>query len=180
MGNVYVFRGKAASGKTTLADMLARKFSIPRICKDDIVDALKTTEGIDKSLISNVICYNILQKIIQTNLDVGADMVLDIALGDRRYAKDFFNRLDFKGNNIVWFFIVCNNEVEWKRRHEERIANPLPHQSFTSYEQIVEHYKSGDVNPFEYDHIIDTSDTLERSFEAVVAYVTKNQTGWNL
>jgi len=169
MGNIYVFRGKAASGKSTLAGMLARRLSVPIICKDDVVDALKTTPGIDKSLISNEIYYNILHKIIQTNLDIGVDMILDIALGHRHYAKAFFDKLDFKSNNITWFFIICSNEVEWKRRHEERIANPLPHQSFTSYQHVVEHYKHGDVNPFEYDHIIDTADTVEESFEKVLA-----------
>ena len=167
MGNVYIFRGKAASGKTTLADMLAKKLLIPRICKDDIVDALKTTPGIDKSLVNNTICYNILHKIIQTNLDIGVDMILDIALGDRNYAKAFFDNLDFKDNRVVWFFIVCSDEAEFRKRHEARLLNPLPHQSFRSYEHVVEHFKNTDFNPFEYDHVIDTAQPLEKSFEAL-------------
>lgn len=132
MGTVYIFRGKSAVGKSTLSDMLAKKLSIPVIRKDDIVDALKTTQDVDKSLVNNTACYNILYKIIQTNLNLGADFILDIALGDRKNAKAFFERLDFKNNKALWFFVVCSNEDEWKSRHMERIENPLPNQSFKS------------------------------------------------
>lgn len=130
MGSVYVFRGKAATGKSTLSDMLAKKLSIPVIRKDDIIDALKTTQNIDKSLITNVVCYNILCKIIQTNLDLGADFILDIALGDRQNAKTFFKRLDFRDNKAIRFFVVCSNEDEWKRRHLERIKKALAQSVF--------------------------------------------------
>ena len=173
MGNIYVFRGKAATGKTTLADMLARRLFIPVIRKDDVVDALKTTPGIDKSLINNTVCYNILHKIIQTNLNIGADLILDIALGDRNNAKGFLNRLDFKDNKIIGFFVICSDEAEWRRRHEERLINPSPNQSFKSFEHVVDHYKNADVNPFEGEHVIDTADTLEKSFENVIMIINR-------
>lgn len=57
MGKVYIFRGKAATGKSTLSDMLAKKLSIPVIRKDDIVDALKSSKNIEKSSINNEVCY---------------------------------------------------------------------------------------------------------------------------
>lgn len=91
MGTIYIFRGKAATGKSTLANMIGKKnLSIPVFCKDDIVDALKSSTNIDKRFIRNEICYNILSKMIQRSLDLNTDIILDIALGDRRYAKAFF------------------------------------------------------------------------------------------
>ena len=174
MGNVYVFRGKAATGKSTLADKLALKLNVPVIRKDDIVDALKMTAGIDKSLVNNAVCYNILYKIIQTNLSLGTSMILDIALGDRANAETFFNRLDFGDNKVLWFFVTCSDKAEWKRRHLERLANPLPSQSFKSFEHVLEHYKSADVNPFEYEHIIDTADTSGACFDAVLKILSSS------
>lgn len=170
MGNVYIFRGKAATGKSTLSDMLAKKFSIPVIRKDDIVDALKMTHANneDKSFVNNEVCYNILYKIIQTNLDLKADFIIDIALGDRNNAKFFFDRVDFKDNRVLSFFVICSDESEWRRRHEERIKNPKPHQVFKSFEHVAEHYKNADFNPFEHEHIIDTANTLQKSFEEVI------------
>lgn len=44
MGTVYLFRGKAATGKTTLSSRLAQKLAIPVFRKDDITDAIKSGE----------------------------------------------------------------------------------------------------------------------------------------
>lgn len=65
MGTVYIFRGKGATGKSTLANMLAKKLSIPVFCKDDIIDGLKCSKRIDKASINNEVLHNILCKIIQ-------------------------------------------------------------------------------------------------------------------
>jgi len=173
MGNVYIFRGKAATGKTTLSHMLAEKLSIPIICKDDVVDALKMTEATDKELINNRVCYNILYKIIQTNLDLGVDIILDIALGDRNNFKMFSDRLDFKDSNVISFFVTCSDENEWRRRHEERIANPKPHQIFKSFEQVTRHYKNADFTPFECEYVIDTVNTVEDTFYEILEIVKK-------
>lgn len=171
MGTVYIFRGKAAAGKTTLSNMLARKLSIPVFRKDDIVDALKMTVNIDTGIISNEVCYNILYRMIQANLDLGADFILDIALGDRHNAEAFFNRLDFGDRKIVRFFIDCCDENEWKRRHMERLKNPLPHQSFQSLKHVIEHYRNADVNPFDDESIINSTGPLEKSFEAIIKII---------
>ena len=171
MGNIYIFRGKAATGKTTLSNMLARKLLIPVLCKDDVVDALKMTETTDKELVNNRVCYNVLYKIIQTNLDLGVDIILDIALGDRQNFKTFSERLDYKNNKVTSFFVTCSDENEWKKRHEERIKNPKPHQVFQSFEHVVEHYKNADFAPFEYEHIIDTTNAIEHSFEEILRII---------
>lgn len=171
MGTVYIFRGKAATGKSTLANMLAKKLSIPVLCKDDIVDALKSSKGINKGSINNEVCYNILYKIIQTNLDLNTNFILDIALGDRKNAKYFFDRLNFRDNEVIRFFIDCSDEDEWIRRHTERLKNPLPHQSFKSIEHVVEHYKKGDINPFEDEFIIDSAGSIEECFQKIISII---------
>ena len=167
MGTIYIFRGKAATGKTTLSDMLAKKTSIPIIRKDDVVDALKGSKNIDISSNCNEVCYNILYTLIQTNLNLGTDLILDIPLGDRNSATCFFNRLDFKENSVVKFFIDCTDEEEWKRRHMERLKNPLPHQSFKSYEHVIEHYKKADINPFDDEYIIDSANPIDICFDKI-------------
>lgn len=174
VGNIYIFRGKAASGKSTLAYMLAKKLSIPVFCKDDIVDALKSSKNIDKGGINNEVCYNILYKIIQTNLDLQTDFILDIALADKNNAKRFFGRLDFKDNKVFKFLIDCSDEDEWKRRHKERLKNPLPHQSFISIEQVVDHYKKADICPFEDEYAIDNIKSIEESFEVISKIISSS------
>lgn len=167
MGTVYFFRGKAASGKSTLADLLARKLSIPVIRKDDVVDALKTSKRIDKASINNEVCYNILYSIIQTNLDLGVDIILDIGLCHRGNATYFYERLDFKSSQTVQFFIDCSDEKVWLKRHEDRLKNPLPHQSFRSLDHVKEHYSTADLTPFDGEYVIDTLGTVEENFRKI-------------
>lgn len=167
MGTVYIFRGKAATGKTTLSNMLAEKLSIPVIRKDDVVDALKTSKSIEKRSINNEVCYNILYQIIQTNLDLHADFILDIGLVDRNNAAAFFSQLDFQGNRLIKFFIDCSDEEEWKRRHLERLKNPLPHQSFQSMEHLMAHYKDADIKPFDDEYVIDSANPVQLCFKEI-------------
>ena len=173
MGNIYIFRGKAAAGKTTLANMLAKKLSIPVFCKDDIVDALKMTQTdeIYKSFVNNEVCYNVLYKMIQTNLDLNTDFILDIALPDKNNAKYFLTRLNFGNNKVLKFFIDCSDKKEWRRRHTERLKNPLPHQVFQSFEHVAEHYSKFDINPFDDEYIIDTVNTVEKNFEDIIRII---------
>lgn len=39
MSDIYIFRGKSATGKTTISNYLSRKLGIPVLRKDDIYDA---------------------------------------------------------------------------------------------------------------------------------------------
>ena len=170
MGNVYFFRGKAATGKTTLCTMLAKELSIPVIRKDDVVDALIMTQT-DKNFINNEVCFNVLYKITQTNLDLGVDFIFDTIPAATNGAKFFIDRLDFKDNKIFNFLIDCSDENEWRRRHEERLKNPQPNQVFKSFEHVAEHYKNADLNPFDGEHIIDSAGTIKNCFEDVLKII---------
>ena len=172
MGNVYIFRGMAGVGKTTLAGMLAAQLRIPLLCKDHIVEGAKMSQKIvDRTILNNVLYYDIFYKLVQTNLNLGADMVLDIALGDRSHAQMFFDRLDFGSNSRLDFFVICSSENEWRERHEARLLNPTLSQSFKSFEHVKQHYAERDINPFEYEYVIDTIKTAEESFAEIMRVV---------
>ena len=173
MGNVYIFRGKAAAGKTTLVNMLSNRLSIAVIRKDDVADALKMTETTDKELINNRVCYNVLYKILQTNLNLGVDFIVDTIPADTNNAKFFLDRLDFKNNKVYKFLIDCSDEQEWRRRHEERLENPLPHQVFKSFEHVTGHYKNADFTPLEHEYMIDTADRAENNFNEILKIISE-------
>lgn len=161
----------AGTGKTTLSDMLAKKLSIPIIRKDDVVDAFKMIKDEKKELVDNEVCYNILYKIIQTNLDLNVDFIIDTIPANINGAKGFLDRLDFKDNKIFKFFIICSDGNEWKRRHIERLKNPLPHEVFKSFDHVVDHYKNFDISPLENEYVIDTAYAVEKCFEDIVKII---------
>lgn len=64
---VYMFRGKSATGKTTLTNILSQRLNIPILRKDDIFDTLSKYET--DIAILNSTSYDILAKQIQTCID---------------------------------------------------------------------------------------------------------------
>jgi hypothetical protein len=98
---------------------------------------------------------------------------LDIGLADKNSFKMFTERLNFHSNRILGFLIVCNNENEWRRRHEERLINPTPNQGFVSFEHVVQHYMSYDLTPFEHENIIDTANKTEYCFYDILKIVNE-------
>ncbi len=171
MGTMYIFRGKAATGKTTLSNMLAKKLSIPVLRKDDIIDALKSCTSFDTHDVVNKICYNILYEMVQSNLDLRANFILDIALGDRNNATTFFKRLDFKNNTVIKFFVDCSDEDIWKNRHIERLKHPLAHQTFQSIEHLLDHYGKADIAPFDDEYRIDSVHSIDECFCEVLSLI---------
>ena len=162
MGTVYLFRGKAATGKTTLSNRLAQKLAIPVFCKDDITDAVKTGGYLTD---------------MQTNLNLGADFIVDLALGDRGNAAFFLNRLDFKQNRVFRFFLDCSDEEAWKQRHLARLKNPLLHESFHSLEHVLEHYRKADIGPMEGEYVIDSAKPIDVCFAEMTQIIASSQSG---
>ncbi|GMQ64649.1 AAA family ATPase [Vallitalea maricola] len=164
MTKVFIFRGKAASGKSSLANRLAKELRITVFCKDDILEPIKVCEAIDDRGLRNEVCYRVLERLVQRSVDNGADIILDIGLGDRGLAEYFINQIDFKDSEVISFFVECKNMDEWKRRHEERIANPLPSQSFKSFDHVLSHYENFDGRLFKNEYEIDSSRSVSESF----------------
>lgn len=177
MGTVYLFRGKAATGKTTLSNRLSQKLAIPVFRKDDITDALKTGGYLTDRAAGNAVCYDILCRMIQTNLDLGADFIVDLALGDRGNAAFFLNRLDFKQNRVFRFFLDCSDEEAWKQRHLARLKNPLLHESFQSLEHVLEHYRQADIGPMEGEYVIDSANPIDECFAEISRVIAPDQAG---
>ncbi len=171
MGTMYIFRGKAATGKTTLSNMLAKELSIPVLRKDDIIDALKSSTNFDTHDVINRICYNILYEMVQSNLDLHTNFILDIALGDKNSASTFLKRLDFKNNTIIKFFVDCSDKEMWKSRHIERLKHPLAHQTFQSIEHLLEYYGKADIAPFDDEYRIDSVHSIDECFSEVMHLV---------
>ena len=76
--NVYLFRGKSATGKTTLTNILSQRINVPVLHKDDIFDALSKHET--DIAILNGASYDILARQIQNCIDNQSDIIIDIAL----------------------------------------------------------------------------------------------------
>ena len=72
---VILFRGLPGVGKTYLSTLISEENKYAIIRKDDVYDIiysyLKTHEE------RNEVCYSLINKLINTNLKVGVDLIID-------------------------------------------------------------------------------------------------------
>jgi 2-phosphoglycerate kinase len=161
-----LFRGKAATGKTTISDMLSRKLGLSVFRKDTVYDA--TSEFISDHSTLSKISYNVLTKIIQTNIDLNNDFIVDIALPHNPMAMQFFNGIDFKDSKVYHFLFTCSDDDVWKERMQARTINPLPNQNFKSVEEAWNHYANYDISAMKTEIVIDSMENLDDIFSKIM------------
>lgn len=140
---IYVFRGKSATGKTVLTNILSQKINVPVLRKDDIFDQLSKYET--DIAILNSASYDILAKQIQTCIDNHSDVIVDIALQHTPSLNEFLSKIDFKDSTIHRFFCDCSDDKMWINRWRVRLKAPLPNQYFKSIDELVEHYSKCEI-----------------------------------
>lgn len=152
--NIYIFRGKSATGKTTLSNMLSRNIKVPVLRKDDIFDELSKHEK-DISVL-NAASYDILARQIQTCIDNCTHIIVDIALQHTPSLKMFLDKIDFKNSMVYRFFCDCSDNEIWLERWRERLKKPLPNQYFKSVDEIKEHYGKCEIRPQKGEVVLDS------------------------
>lgn len=140
---IYIFRGKAATGKTSCANLVGNALKIDVISKDYIFDNL-LTEGLEWDK-ANSISYDKLIDIINTKIDSSTDCIVDVGLAYTPYYIDFVDKIKKNQNTISSYNFICSVESIWINRIEERINNPGgPNQAFESSLQAKEYYNNYD------------------------------------
>ena len=165
MSTLYLFRGIAATGKTTLTDLLSQETGIPVLRKDDIYDPLVPFQP-DHST-KNSAAYDILAKILQTNVITGASLIMDIALAHTPYVKQLLSKVNFGKEIPTCFLCTCSDEKKWAARIEERIENPTPNQLFTSVAEAKAHYDRYEIVPMDGEIVLDSARPVKELMETV-------------
>ena len=155
MSKIILFRGKAATGKTLITDILSKELNIAIIRKDDIYDNL-AMNNLEHSFI-NKISYDIMGKIIQTNVDADCDLILDTSLSHNPYLEQFLSKIEFRGSKLYQFLCICSDDRKWGNRLKSRFNNPKPNQLFKSVEEAEEHYNRYDTELFQHEIVLDSA-----------------------
>lgn len=169
MSNIYFFRGKAATGKTTITNRLSTVLNVSILRKDDIFDSIsKFIEDPEKK---HSISYEVLANLIQTNVDNKTDIIIDVGLSDTRQLKGFISKINFRESNILYFLCDCSDLEVWKNRFIERLKNPTPNQYFTNVDEIVDRYRGSVIELLTNEFYIDSSNELEETMKAIYKYL---------
>jgi len=122
-----------------------------------------------KHSMNNSSTYDIITRIIQTNIDIGSDVIVDISLAHNPCYEQFLSKIDFNNSKVYQFLCICSDKEEWSKRIEKRLANPLPNQLFKSVEEAKEYYNRLHIEPLDNEVVIDSIDDISVILERIYA-----------
>lgn len=162
---IIFLRGKAATGKSMIADELSIRREIPIIRKDDIFDIL-LRNGINKD-VANRSSYDILAEIVQKHIDSKCDAIVDIGLSHTPYFEMFLSKLEELETQVQYYLCDCSNQEEWNNRIKERLIDPKPNQYFKSVDEAINHYDRHQIIPLDGEVIIDSARPFDEIIEQI-------------
>lgn len=139
MSVIILFRGKSATGKTTLSNELGRRLRLPVLHKDDLYDSIAghVTEHGSR----NRICFDFLYRFLETIIHTNASIVLDFGFNHIRDAVNLKEWIESRGGTLQAFQCICSDDSIWSDRLTKRSVQPLPNQLITNLEQLKQHYQ---------------------------------------
>lgn len=171
MSSIYFFRGKAATGKTTITNILSKEIHVAVLRKDDVFDVL--SQDIEDNLDKNRISYDLLSKLIQTNINNNTDLIVDIGLYNNTHWHTFQSKINYQECRVYNFLCDCTDRPILESRIKERLNNPTPNQYFKSIEQAEFHYDYSDMKLLEHEYYIDSCNSLEEILDYIRKVINK-------
>lgn len=167
---IIFFRGKAATGKTTLSNIIKAKMGFTVISKDSIFDDL-LSQGLTWDE-ANAIAYDKLAEKVQLYHDNEENVLVDIGLAHTPYFKNFLSKMVLNFEHIKCFLFTCTIDDVWEKRMMSRIASPeMPNQTFKSLEQARSYYKKYTISLLEGEVEVDSAMPLENMYNEVLKQV---------
>jgi predicted kinase len=167
---LVIFSGLPGTGKSALADRLARKLRLPLLRIDDVVGALPASmRGYDIPFWDAMIA--VLLQLAEAQLALGLSVAIDSVFmrNDRLHAQELA-RAHGAAFRPVYTFV--SDEKLWEARVTARFERSNPADGVATWERIREqrknfqHWQPGTAL------FVDAVQPLEQNFAAVLAFVT--------
>ncbi|MBP6217397.1 MAG: AAA family ATPase [Oligoflexales bacterium] len=138
--NIIVFTGLPGVGKSTLAEAVASKLSLPIFSVDPIESAILQS-GLTRSFATGLAAYLVAETLAREQLKLGLSVVID-AVNPVQEARDMWRKLAEKFRAKL-HIIECTLEPSiHKRRIEERVRSlrGIPEITWERVETVREEY----------------------------------------
>lgn len=170
MSKIILIRGMAGVGKTFLSNRLAARLKIPVIRKDDIFDTV--FPYISDNQLRNQYSYELINKIIDTNLACGTDLIIDCPYHFKNQLVQMKEWIEGRSGKFLPILCICSDEQIWEDRFNERKANPKANQIITNYKEMMAHYTRQGIRtePLDNELVLDTIQELDQLLNKVVRY----------
>jgi len=166
---LVIFSGLPGTGKSTLAERLARELHFPLLCIDDVIGEVPENAGVpfwDSKV-------TILLDLIETQLKVGLSIIADSVFMnmDRNYAQELARKYQAQ---FLPIYVFVSDENAWKERVTSRFKT-LNNNDVATWERVQhqrERFRVWEVGTALF---IDSLDTVDDNYQKVFDFVTKDR-----
>jgi predicted kinase len=165
---LIVFSGLPGTGKSTLANRLARELQVPLLCIDDLIGDVPEGAGIPfwDSKVA------ILLRLAEVQLELGLSLILDSVFMnmDRYHAQVLARKHDARFYPI---YVFLSDDQAWEERVRARYEE-AKHKGVATWERI-QHQRER-FRPWEPGTalFIDSLNTSDRNYETILNFVCKD------
>ncbi len=173
MKKLIIVSGLPGSGKSTIAEGVAKNLSVPLFSVDPIESAILKS-GIQKSFETGLAAYLVAQTLAGEQLQLGTSAIIDAVSGVQP-ARDMWHQLSEKHNaKLIIIEWVLLDESVHRQRIESRIRNlhGIPE---VTWEQVQQRKK--DYLPWKEQRlIVDSAEAIEHTLKQVLDYINLEHT----
>jgi predicted kinase len=164
---LVIFSGLPGTGKSTLADKLARKLRWPLLRIDDVIG--EVPEDPDIAFWDSRV--EILLDLVNTQLELGLDVIVDSVFMhmDRQHAQELARKY---GARFLPIYVFVADDKVWEQRVTARF-NEMNNKDVATWERVQhqrEHFHEWEPQTALF---IDSILPLDQNFEKVLEFVTK-------
>jgi predicted kinase len=165
MQKLIIFSGLPGTGKSTVANRLARELGLPLLCIDDVIGEVPENAGIafwDSRV-------TILLNLVETQLKLGLSVIADSVFMnmDRYHARELARKYQAR---FLPIYVFISDETVWKERVMARYEE-MKHVGVPDWEN-VQHQRQR-FREWEADTalFIDSLNAVDQNYEAILNFV---------
>lgn len=165
---IILFRGLPGVGKSFIADETAKILKIAILRKDDIYECI--FPNINNQENRNEICYNIIYKIVETNLLANTEVIIDCPFKNHMELQKLSSFITLRNGVLKSILCNCSDPDVWEERFNERKTSASGTNLIIDFNELKNNYSMG-LEKYSDELLVDTNKSLDENILDILNYI---------